>query len=247
MKEIAIGLSVTLNVITFALVIWIWSGNALKYLMRFFIRPMYERWVSQFERFDVQPGDTVFLGDSITEGGSWHELFPHSNVRNRGIGGDVTAGVLTRLDRIITGQPAQLFLLIGTNDLSARVSQTEIVANIVEIVDRIRTESPPTEVFVQSILPRGANFRGRIETLNTALETAIAGKAAWVNLYPLFLDEAKTAIDDSLSNDNLHLMGKGYLIWRDAIEHLVNKRDGLDWFHAADAVVLSNEAKSLSQ
>ena len=109
MKEIAIGLSIALNVITLAIVIWVWSGGASDFLMRFFSQSIHERSVSQFEVISVQPGDTVFLGDSIAEGGSWLELFPQSNVRNRGIGGDFTTGVIARLNQITDGQPAQIF------------------------------------------------------------------------------------------------------------------------------------------
>ena len=105
MKRIAIILSVTLNVIVLAFAIWLVSGAASGYFISFFIQPAHERWVSQFEELAVTPGDTVFLGDSITEGGSWHELFPDSSVRNRGIGGDVTAGVLARIDQVRLGQP----------------------------------------------------------------------------------------------------------------------------------------------
>ena len=111
MKEIAIGLSITLNVITLVIVIRVWSGNALKFLADFFRLPIEERLVSQFELLSVQPGDTVFLGDSITEAGKWYELFPQSNVRNRGIGGDVTTGIIARLDQITDGQPALIHLL----------------------------------------------------------------------------------------------------------------------------------------
>ena len=223
MKEIAIGLSVTLNVIILAIVIWVLSGSALNLLISLAAAPSYERWVSQFEVIDVQPGDTVFLGDSITEGGSWHELFPQSNVRNRGIGGDVTTGVIARLDQVTDGQPAQIFLMIGTNDLFGGVSQTDIVANIITIIEKVHNASPQTDMFVQNILPKGKRHQERIESLNSALETAIAGKATWVNLYPLFLDEAGTSIDDLLSNDELHLLGQGYIVWRDAIAHLINR------------------------
>lgn len=224
MKKIAIGLSITLNFIILSIVIWVWSGSALNFLVSFFSQPKHERWVSQFEVIGVQPGDTVFLGDSITEGGSWDELFPKSKVRNRGIGGDVTTGVLARLNQITDGQPAQIFLMIGTNDVFGGVSNAEIKDNINRIIETVHLASPQTDIFVQSILPRDKRYQDSIELLNSSLETAISGKATWVNLYPLFLDEAGTSIDNLLSNDELHLLGQGYLVWRDAIAHLVNSR-----------------------
>jgi hexosaminidase len=220
-KKWAVGFSVTLNIVLLALVIWFFSGGATELLVNYFIQPLHQRWLSQFEVLDVQAGDTVFLGDSITEGGSWQELFPATSVRNRGISGDVTAGVIARLEQITRGQPAQLFLMIGTNDLSSGVSEEEIVRNIVAIVDEVHAASPQTEIFVQSVLPRGEAYQAGVESLNRALETAVMERATWINLYPLFLDEAGVSIDDTLSNDELHLHGAAYLRWRDAIVELV--------------------------
>ncbi len=226
MRTIGIRFSVavtsSLMVLLIAVGIWVQSVGFFTIMEGIFVKPPYERWVSQWDLLPVHEGDTVFLGDSLTEYGMWEELFPQSNTRNRGIVGDTTSGVLARVEQVADGQAEQVFLLIGTNDLFAGVSQEEIIANILTIIDEIQASSPETDIYVQSLLPRQAVFTEQIEALNAELETAIAGKATWVNLYPLFLDEAGTSLDDSLTNDELHLLGEGYLIWRDAIAHLVN-------------------------
>ena len=90
-----------------------------------------------------------------------------------GIGGDTTSGVLTRLHQVTSGKPSQVFLLIGTNDVSFGESDETIVDNIVTILERFADEAPETEVFVQSILPRGATYRDRIESLNSKIQAAI--------------------------------------------------------------------------
>jgi lysophospholipase L1-like esterase len=224
MPKAVTAVSVALNITVLGLAAWAALGGAVWLVRKLVITPHHERLASQHALLEVQPGDTVFLGDSITEGGIWHELFPASATRQRGIGGDTTTGVLARLDPIAQAKPRQVFLLIGTNDLFFGVAQGEIVANVVQIVDRLHAASPQTSVFVQSVLPRAAKFQHRVESLNTALEKAVSGKATWINLYPLFLDPSRTAIDDGFSNDALHLLGKGYLVWRDAIEQHVAKR-----------------------
>ncbi|MBT4520876.1 MAG: hypothetical protein HOC23_12800 [Halieaceae bacterium] len=220
MKKFAIGASVFLNLVVLAVGIWAFTGGLVAFFISSFIEPAHERWVTQFEQLPVMPGDTVFLGDSITEGGSWHELFPDSEVRNRGIGGDVTTGVLARLDQITAGKPGQVFLLIGTNDLAFGRSEPDIVRNIVTILDRIETVSPGTKTYVQSVLPRDVEYRRRIESLNKAIAVAIEGKAIWIDLYPDFLSE-DGSITDELANDELHLLGSGYLVWRNRIQSLV--------------------------
>jgi lysophospholipase L1-like esterase len=214
--------SLVLNTLVLATVAWIVLGPGQRTLVGAFLEGHRARRISAFEAFPIAPDDVVFLGDSITEGGPWEELFPGIRVRNRGIGGDTTDGVLRRLEQVTSGGPAKVFLLIGTNDLSRGASDAEIVAGIEEIVDGLKQETPDTEIYVQSVLPRGAGYGERIEALNARLaEVAIEIGAAWVDLYPAFLDEQTGAIRAELSNDALHLLGPGYALWREQIESLV--------------------------
>jgi len=216
-----IALSVGLNAVLIVAVLYHFFVGAGQQLNEFFIVPNYERRVSQFELMPIGPDDIVFIGDSITRGGSWYELFPEHSVRNRGIGGDTSAGVIQRLHQVTEGEPSKVFLLIGTNDLTFGTEISQTVANIVHIVDSIHADSPHTTVWVQSVLPRGASFRSDIEIMNAAIRRAIEGKAEWIDLYPLFLDKRDGSIRDDLSNDELHLMGEGYLIWRDTISGFI--------------------------
>ena len=179
LKRIAIGQAIIVNILIFAFAITVLSGNIFGVLDAIFVQPSYERWTSQWDLFDIQPEHTVFLGDSLIEYGAWEELFPDEKIVNRGIVGDRTTGVLARLDQIATGQPARVFLMIGTNDLFNGTPENEIVANIMQIIDDIHTTSPQTDIYVQSILPRQAVFNDRVKSLNTTLETAIASKATW--------------------------------------------------------------------
>lgn len=222
-KRIAVGISVGLNLLVVAAVLWLSTGGFAAVARDNFVKPMYARWVSQFDQLPVEPGETVFLGDSLIEFGNWSDLFPAADIRNRGIAGDDTAGVLGRLDEVVAGRPSQVFLMIGTNDLSYGIEEAEIVTNVETIVSRIRRQSPDTEVFVHSLLPRGGDYQERVESLNHALQNAVAPHAIWIDLYKPFLDD-DGSISDRYSNDELHLFGEGYLLWRDLIEAHVNTR-----------------------
>ena len=70
MKRFLIGLSIALNLLVIAAVIWVATGGPMSLFLGSFIQPSHQRWVSQFEELPIQAGDIVFLGDSITEGGS---------------------------------------------------------------------------------------------------------------------------------------------------------------------------------
>ncbi len=222
MKKTLITLSVIINILLLAVVLVLVSGGFNAPLIKLFIQQAHNRRVSQFGMLEIERGNIIFLGDSITEGGSWHEFFPEEPVHNRGIGGDTTSGVLKRLHQVTEGKPSKVFLLIGTNDLANNNTEVvEIINNIKGIVETINQSSPETQVFVQSILPRAASFRENIEAINIGVQQAIAGKAEWINLYPLFLDAQGGSIRDDLANDELHLMGAGYLVWQDAIRQFV--------------------------
>ena len=181
----------------------------------------------------LQQGAIVFLGNSITDGGEWAELFNNRHVKNRGISADRSGWLLDRLDPIINGHPKKLFLMIGTNDLAVGITPEEVAANIEKLLDRFAEESPWTKIYVQSILPvNGVDTKAKpknhwkkgteiIET-NKLLETLCEGRknVMYVDVYSALVDE-KGMLDKQYTNDGLHLMGEGYLAWKTVIEKFV--------------------------
>ena len=118
----------------------------------------YVKLLHQFNLSPLKKGDIVFLGNSITaEGKNWNARLNNSKVRNRGIGGDTTDGVLARLGEIIDSEPSAVFLLIGINDLYNNSIQEPsvnyIANNIIEIAKKIKTKSNDSKVFIQTLLP----------------------------------------------------------------------------------------------
>jgi hypothetical protein len=153
-KRIGIGISLTLTALPVIAAAWFMTFGYLFLAQEIIVKPHYARAVTQFKALPVESGDTVFLGDSLTEYETWYALFPDTPVRNRGSVGDDTAGALARLGEVTAGSPAQVFLMIGTNDLTYGLPESQIVANVERIVSAIKADSPRTKVFVQSLLPR---------------------------------------------------------------------------------------------
>ena len=109
--------------------------------------------------FDVLPlhsSDIVFVGNSITDGCEWAELFQNRHVKNRGISGDRSDWLLGRLDSILTAHPKKLFLMIGTNDLAAGRTPDEIVRDVERLIDRFQRESKWTNSGAMSGLNRAS-------------------------------------------------------------------------------------------
>lgn len=175
----------------------------------------YQQKTDFFAHYAIRPGDRVFLGDSITDGARWDELFPDLPVKNRGINGDTVSGVLQRLGEVLSGRPAAIFLLIGTNDLPWYMyhRDTAILKSYEAILERCKAESPQTRVFVQSILPRHRRYAGRIKALNARLEE-LAGRYGdtFIDLFPHFAGP-DGQIRADYSNDQLHLLASGYAEW----------------------------------
>ena len=118
----------------------------------------YKKLLNQFNSQPLNNGEIIFLGNSITaEGEDWGRRFGYSKIKNRGIGGDVTDGVLARLDEIIYFKPRAVFLLIGINDLWNNTptipKPAYIGTNIIKITDIIKRRSSDTKVYIQTVLP----------------------------------------------------------------------------------------------
>lgn len=178
--------------------------------------------VAQFKSFPNSCNDYIFLGNSITAGVDWNELLERTNVRNRGISSDITFGVLERLDEVIEGQPAKVFILIGINDISRNIPDSFIVSNYKKIIDRIKAGSPKTSIYMQTLLPVNNEFTqfknhynkdSHITYVNTALkQLARDCKVNLIDLNPNFQD-ANGKLDKKYTEDGLHLNIEGYKLW----------------------------------
>ena len=186
-----------------------------------------------FEELPVTSSDIIFLGNSITNGGEWAELFDNPHVKNRGISGDVCMGVYDRLDAILKGSPAKIFLLIGINDVDRGASAGTIVERIGMIVDKIRKDSPSTKIYIQSVLPVSDHykmFNGHtsrwqvVPEINKGLVRLAADRGVkYIDLYSHFIDNTTGKMNIEYTNDGLHLLGKGYKKWVGIVKPYVDE------------------------
>ena len=186
----------------------------------------YARRVTLFDQLPIYSSDIVMLGNSLTDGAEWNELFDNCHVKNRGIVGDIIPGFYERMEPILKGQPRKIFIMGGVNDVSHAVSADSICNAMEQLVTLIKSRCPKTEIFVQSMLPFNndvrlwKNLKDREQVIvdgNKALEAMCKRQnVTWINLYPLFVD-ANGKLKKEYTNDGLHLMGEAYLVWRDAL------------------------------
>ncbi|MDE5875702.1 MAG: sialate O-acetylesterase, partial [Muribaculaceae bacterium] len=134
--------------------------------------PYWHQKVTLFDRLPIQANDIVFLGNSITDGGEFAELFKNDNIKNRGINSDVILGVEERLGQVTKGKPSKIFLLIGINDISHNLPVKTLADRYEKLVKEIRQQSPETKLYLQSIMPINNSF-GRYKNLKGKENTII--------------------------------------------------------------------------
>jgi lysophospholipase L1-like esterase len=199
-------------------------------------RNNYNKIIEEFKKSPLKVGDIVFLGNSITQGGKdWSKRFNYPNIRNRGIGGDVTDGILARIREIYYYKPRAVFLLIGINDLynnsPSDPSPKYIANNIVKIAYLIKKESPNTQIFVQTTLPinrldligkvNNEKIKENITIINTLIkknENINIYKV--IDLYSVFVND-EGLIKSEFTHDGVHLNERGYKAWVDFVKPIL--------------------------
>jgi lysophospholipase L1-like esterase len=174
-------------------------------------------WQAEVQKFrNLYPNDSVrliFLGDSHMEQCEWHEVLPEWNCANRGIGGETTEGLLSRLDCLPeNGNHRTVFLQTGVNDLIAGKSTPEVLERYRKILDRLCSAGyrvVPTLVFPVRYLT-GVNER--VPFLNEGIRKLAASRSLnLIDLNPLLLDDKKLRAEFSF--DGVHLNAAGYSLW----------------------------------
>jgi lysophospholipase L1-like esterase len=198
------------------------SVNAQKVTWDSVSRPeIYNPQVEQFRTFKRSANDIVFLGNSITHWTNWNELLGISNGKNRGIPGDVTYGVIDRLDEALKGSPKKIFIMIGINDVARNVPDEVILNNYQRIISSIKRLSPRTKIYFQTILPTNPSFKkllnhyknDHVVNINAGLkQLATKNKITFIDVYSAFIDDQQM-LKKEYTYDGVHLTGKGYEVW----------------------------------
>ena len=190
--------------------------------------PYYIDKTALFKELAKNEKDIVFLGDSLTDYCEWSELLQNSGIKNRGIAGDTTLGVLNRLDEIIEMKPTKIFLLIGTNDLIAGRKRGEIIADYEQIISRCTQSLPETKVYVQSIPPVNSKLfpyiKSQAEIINLNQEIKKLANQYHVEYLDLHsvLVTPEGELAREYTTDGLHLNSKGYDRWKGLLIQYLN-------------------------
>jgi lysophospholipase L1-like esterase len=176
--------------------------------------------------------DLLFVGDSITNrwrgvNTLWEQHFGKYNPANFGIEGDRTEHVLWRFENgeLAGINPKVVVVMIGTNNMGYPTE--EIIKGDKAVVADIQRRLPNTKVLLLGIFPRGAKptdgARAKIKSINAELAKLDDGnKTRFLDIGTNLL-EADGTLSAEIAPDSLHLSPKGYQIWADAMQPLLDE------------------------
>lgn len=177
-----------------------------------------------FELVDDAEKEVVFAGDSHTDYFEWGEYFKDLSVANRGISGDTSKGLLSRIEQVTELNPKKVFVLIGINDLQQGTSVEEIEQNYQQIIEALKKDSPETKIYVQSVFPIAGdlyenNFFKRSEPINEDV-VQLNKKISQLEGVTVLKSPAQFGeeLPEEYSVDGLHLNKEGYKVWLNEME-----------------------------
>jgi len=169
--------------------------------MRGTIAPPESDFAAAGRRFaPLEPGSTVLVGDSHVEHGPWLDVL--TQYRNRGVSGAKIADVSAWIDDVLASRPAQVVLVIGSNDVYFCESPTTSTEAAERLFAHVAANAR-CPVTVVSIPPLPADMRA-VNALNKTLAGLCAQHGfQWVDIGPTL-----AAMDWTI--DGLHLTPDAY-------------------------------------
>jgi lysophospholipase L1-like esterase len=174
-----------------------------------------------------KPCDVIFIGASNVEYWNsegravWDHYFAPRHAFNFGVGGDKTENVLWRLDHMpLSGlNPKVGVVFVGLNNFAS--TPREITMGLKAVVNRTKSTFPGIKVFLVSLTPNGRDNKA-VEATNKMLRAYADNKTIfYVDLYSQLPPEADGW--KGLRPDHLHLTAKGYQIWAEQMEPLMQR------------------------
>jgi len=184
-------------------------------------------------RFGGMHFDIIFEGDSImnrweTTGKEiWKQNYT-GIAADFGIEGDHVENVLWRIDhgQVDGIDPKVVVLMIGTNN-SGQNSATQIADGIKLLVVEYEKRCPNAHIILMGIFPRGEKptdgGRRKVAAVNEQIKALDDGqRITFIDIGPQMIEPDGTISRDMMP-DFVHPTAKGYQIWADAIQPIINK------------------------
>jgi len=199
----------------------IWDNRIHERISAFCSKPVNGKsWQTEYDKFvNLYPKTNrkfiLFVGDSHIEQCEWHELFPDFAIKNRGIGGEQTTGLLLRIEGELEDS-VLVFLQIGINDLMNDVPVDSVLANHQRILRIIKNKNAvlhPCQIFYTRYQPK---INDRVFELNEKLIRFYSKEGIkCIDINPIISEDHRLL--SRYSDDGIHLNAEGYSKFKEAI------------------------------
>jgi lysophospholipase L1-like esterase len=123
--------------------------------------------------------------------------------------------------------------MAGINDMVNDNPAINVANRVISLIDSIRTQSPRTRLFVESLLPinesngRWRTLAGRTDDIpvaNMYIRAYCESKGIpFVDLFHLMTYPNSNTLREELSHDGLHITEAGYQIWQKELKKQLDK------------------------
>lgn len=162
----------------------------------------------------------LFTGSSTIR--FWSDLpsqLPAKNIVMHGFGGSEASDLLYYADRLIIDyHPVKIFIYEGDNDLNSGKKPEEVMLQIQQIQNLIRTKLPKkTKVYWISAKPSPSRWKmkAQYELYNQKMKEWCSSqkKTKYIDLWTPMLNEKGEVKQELFLGDNLHMNKTGYQLW----------------------------------
>ena len=160
--------------------------------------------------------NSVFMGDSITEGFAVNEILPNESVM---AGAGATAGYSydEYMDDLAEKKPDNIFIMLGSDDMLMPVDNPkELFRNdLTKFINKIKEELPDSKIYIQSITPvtqEALELEPRYERIEEYNELL---KDLAYELSVNYVDIGALAKENSglIAEDGVHFKKEFYQLW----------------------------------
>jgi lysophospholipase L1-like esterase len=159
--------------------------------------------------------NSVFMGDSITEGFAINEILPRESVI---AGAGTTAGfIYDDLGALVEKKPDNVFIMLGSIDILMPVDDPkELFRNdLTKLISKIKEDLPDCKIYLQSITPvtqdtlkENPRYEGLEEYNEIVKEVADKLSVNYVDIRELVQENP-----DLYAEDGIHFKKEFYQLW----------------------------------
>lgn len=175
-------------------------------------------------------GMVLFIGSSSFR--LWKNVkddFKNPNILNRAFGGATLLDVIRyQQDVVLKYKPKKIFIYCGENDVASsdKVTPKMVLKRFKTLYKSLRNHFPETPIVFVSLKPAISRWamKDRMIATNKLISRFIGKKnnATFVNIWDAMLENGAPK-KDIYAADNLHMNSKGYAIWIEKMNVLVNE------------------------